>query len=144
MAIIIKNAEMTSKQYLSRAFWLRKKIAAKETHLEELRTQAEKSTQVLTGMPRGGNAQSSVETLAVMIADLSWEIELDELDLAHYEAEIKKVIDEVSDPLCFQVLTYRYLAFHTWTQISDEMHYSNRQLFRIHAKALRAVDDVIE
>ena len=135
---------MTAKQYLSRAFWLRKKIAAKETHLEELRTQAEKSTQILTGMPRGSSTESSVERLAVMIADLSWEIELDEQDLALYEAQIKKVIDTVEDPSCFQVLTYRYLAFHTWTQISDEMHYSNRQVFRIHAKALRSVDDVIE
>lgn len=135
---------MTSKQYLSRAFWLRKKIAAKEVHLEELRTQAEKSTQILTGMPRGSSTESSVERLAVMIADLSMEIELDELDLALYEAQIKKVIDSVQDPACFEVLTYRYLAFHTWTQISDEMHYSNRQVFRIHAKALRSVDDVIE
>ena len=135
---------MTSKQYLSRAFWLRKKIAAKEVHLEELRTQAEKSTQILTGMPRGSSTESSVERLAVMIADLSMEIELDELDLALYEAQIKKVIDTVQDPACFEVLTYRYLAFHTWTQISDEMHYSNRQVFRIHAKALRSVDDVIE
>ena len=135
---------MTSKQYLSRAFWLRKKIAAKEVHLEELRTQAEKSTQLLTGMPRGSSTESSVERLAVMIADLSWEIEQDELDLALYEAQIKKVVDTVEDPACFQVLTYRYLAFHTWTQISDEMHYSNRQVFRIHAKALRSVDDVIE
>ena len=135
---------MTSKQYLSRAFWLRKKIAAKEVHLEELRTQAEKSTQLLTGMPRGSSTESSVERLAVMIADLSMEIELDELDLALYEAQIKKVIDAVQDPACFEVLTYRYLAFHTWTQISDEMHYSNRQVFRIHAKALRSVDDVIE
>ena len=135
---------MTSKQYLSRAFWLRKKIAAKEVHLEELRTQAEKSTQILTGMPRGSSTESSVERLAVMIADLSMEIELDELDLALYEAQIKKVIDSVKDPACFEVLSYRYLAFHTWTQISDEMHYSNRQVFRIHAKALRSVDDVIE
>ena len=135
---------MTAKQYLSRAFWIRKKIAAKEVHLEELRTQAEKSTQLLTGMPRGSSTESSVERLAVMIADLSWEIELDEQDLVLYEAQIKKVIDSVQDPACFEVLTYRYLAFHTWTQISDEMHYSNRQVFRIHAKALRSVDDVIE
>ena len=135
---------MTSKQYLSQAYWLRKRIAAKETHLEELRTQAEKSTQVLTGMPRGGGSSSPVEQLAVQIADLSWEIELDMLDLVYYEAQIKKTIDAVEDPACFQVLTYRYLAFHTWAQISDEMHYSNRQIFRIHAKALRFVDDVIE
>jgi len=134
---------MTAKQYLSRAFWLRKKIAAKETHLEELRTQAEKSTQILTGMPRGSSTESSVERLAVMIADLSWEIELDELDLALYEAQIKKIVDKIEDPACFQVLTYRYLAFHTWSQIADEMHYSTSHIFRIHAKALGLVDHEI-
>jgi len=135
---------MTSKQYLSRAFWLRKKITAKELHLEELRTQAEKSTQVLTGMPRGSGTTSPVEELAVQIADLSWEIDLDYMDLVLYETQIKKVVDKIEDPVWFQVLTYRYLTFHTWTEIADIMHYSNRQLFRIHAKALRAVDDVIE
>ena len=131
---------MTAKQYLSRAYWLRKRIAAKEEHLAELRTRAEKSTQILTGMPRGGNTQSAVEQMAVMIADLSWEIELDELDLAHYEEEIKQTIDSVEDPSCFQVLTYRYLAYHTWSQIADEMHYSTSHVYRIHTKSLRAVD----
>lgn len=135
---------MTAKQYLSRAYSLRRRIAAKQMHLEELRTQAEKSTQVLTGMPRGGGNTSPVEQLAVQIADLSWEIDLDYMDLVQYEAQIKQAIDSVKDPVCFEVLTYRYLAFHTWTQIADEMHYSSRQVFRIHARALRFVDDVIE
>ena len=135
---------MTTKEYMSRAFWLRKKITARETQLEELRTQAEKSTQLLTGMPRGSGTSSPVENLAVMIADLSWEIELDYMDLYLYEAEARKAVEKVEDPVCYQVLSYRYLSFNTWTEISDIMHYSNRQLFRIHAKALRILDRVIE
>lgn len=134
---------MTTKQYLSRAYWLRKKIKAKESHLEELRTRAERSTQEITGMPRGGSTTSPVEELATMIADLSWEIHLDELDLLQYDAQITKTINAVEDPLCFQVLTYRYLSYKSWSEISDEMHYSTSHIFRIHAKALRLVEHEI-
>ena len=134
---------MTSKQYLSRAYNLRRRIAAKQAHLEELRVQAENTSPNLTGMPKGNTTESSVERFAIALADLAWEIELDRLDLALYETQIKKTIDAVEDPLCFQVLTFRYLAFHTWTQIADEMHYSASHIYRLHAKALHIVDEIV-
>lgn len=135
---------MTAKQYLSRAFGLRRRIAAKEIHLEELRAQAEHITADLTGMPRGSGSSSPVERIAVMIADLEWEIHMDWLDLIQYEGEIRRAIEAVEDPLAQQVLSLRYLSFKTWREIADLTHYSSRQVYRQHAKGLAAVAHVIE
>ena len=135
---------MTAKQYLSRAFGLRRRIAAKEIHLEELRAQAEHITADLTGMPRGSGSSSPVERIAVMIADLEWEIHMDWLDLIQYEGEIRRTIEAVEDPLAQQVLSLRYLSFKTWREIADLTHYSSRQVYRQHAKGLAAVAHVIE
>ena len=135
---------MTAKQYLSRAYGLRRRIAAKLSHLEELRTQAEHITPTITGLPKGNLPGSPVERAAADIADLTWEIDLDYLDLLVYQEEIRKTIEAVEDPAANQVLSYRYLSYKTWSEIEDLMHYSRRQLYRIHAKGLRIVDDVIE
>ena len=135
---------MTAKQYLSRAYSLRRRIAAKELHMEELRTQAEHITADLTGMPRGSGTASPVERIAVQIADLSQEIEYDWLDLIAYQAEIRKLIESLPDPTYVQLLSYRYISYKPWRQIADLMHYSERAVFKIHRKALRMIEQFIE
>lgn len=135
---------MTAKEYLQRAYNLRRRIAAKEMHLEELRTQAEHITADLTGMPRGSGAASPVERVAVQIADLSWEIELDWLDLLQYQAEIRKTIERVEDPMVVQVLSARYISYMPWRKIAETVHYSERAVFKIHRRGLRIVEQFIE
>lgn len=135
---------MTAKQYLSRAYNLRRRIAAKEIHLQELRAQAEHITANLTGMPRGSGADSPVERVAIQIADLSFEIELDWMDLLVYQSEIRKTIEQMEDPSIVQVLSMRYLAYKPWREIAEVMCYSPRHLRRIHARGLALVDDVLE
>jgi len=131
---------MTAKQYLTRAYSLRRRIAAKELHLAELRTQAEHITADLTGMPRGSGTASPVERVAVQIADLSWEIEQDWLDLLAYQSEIRTAIESLSDPAAVQVLSYRYLSYKRWQEIADLMHYSVRHTTRLHGRALKILD----
>ena len=104
---------MTARQYLSRAYNLRRRIAAKELHLAELRTQAEHITADLTGMPKGSGASSPVERVAVQIADLSWELEQDWLDVLAYQEEIRRTIDLVEDPVVAQVLSARNAGVRT-------------------------------
>lgn len=134
---------MTAKQYLSRAYNLRRHIAQQEIHLEELRAQAEHITADLNGMPRGSGTSSPVERVAIQIADMSWELEKEWLDLLYYQEEIRKTIDLLPDPIASQILSLRYVSYRSWRQIADDTHYSMRQVYRIHAKGLRLVDDVI-
>lgn len=134
---------MTAKQYLSRAYGLRRRIEAKELHLEELRTQAEHITADLTGMPRGSGTSSPVERIAVQIADLSWELELDWLDVLTYQEEIRRTIELVEDPVVAQVLSARYISYLTWRKVAETLHYSERAVYKIHRKGLRIVEQFI-
>ena len=134
---------MTAKQYLSRACNLRRLISAKELHLMELRTQAEHITADLTGMPRGSGTSSPVERIAVQISDLSLDLEQDWLDLIAYQEEIRKTISYVKDPVLYQLLTFRYICYNSWNEISERMLYSRSHIFRLHTKALGIVDELI-
>lgn len=133
---------MTAKEYLQRAYNLRRRIAAKEAHLEELRTQAEHITADLTGMPRGSGASSPVERIAVQIADLSWEIELDWLDLIQYQEEIRRTIESIDDPVIVQVLSLRFLAYKNWKEIADLTHYSISHVFRMQARGFSIIENM--
>ena len=135
---------MTAKQYLNRAYGLRRRIAAKELHLEELRTQAEHITADLTGMPRGSEPSSPVERIAVQIADLSQDIEYDWLDLLAIQAETRKLIESLPDPVYVELLSHRYISYKPWRQIAELMHYSDRAVFKIHRKALHYIEQFIE
>lgn len=134
---------MTAKQYLMRAYNLKRRIEAKEMHLEELRTQAEHITADLTGMPKGSGASSPVERVAVQIADLSWELEQDWLDVLAYQEEIRRTIDLVEDPVVAQVLSARYISYLTWRKVAETLHYSERAVYKIHRKGLRIVEQFI-
>ena len=134
---------MTAKQYLLRAYNLKRRIEAKEMHLEELRTQAEHITADLNGMPRGSGPSSPVERVAVQIADLSWDLEQDWLDLLQYQEETKRLIERLDNDADVQVMSLRYLSYLTWEKIAEEVHYSGSQVYRIQVRAHRKIEQMI-
>lgn len=134
---------MTAKQYLLRAYNLKRRIEAKEMHLEELRTQAEHITADLNGMPRGSGPSSPVERVAVQIADLSWDLEQDWLDLLQYQEETKRLIERLGNDADVQVMSLRYLSYLTWERIAEEVHYSGSQVYRIQVRAHRKIEQMI-
>lgn len=134
---------MTAKQYLLRAYNLKRRIEAKEMHLEELRTQAEHITADLNGMPRGSGSSSPVERVAVQIADLSWDLEQDWLDLLQYQEETRRLIERLDNDADVQVMSLRYLSYLTWEKIAEEVHYSGSQVYRIQVRAHRKIEQMI-
>ena len=130
---------MTAKQYLQRAYNLRRRIAAKEMHLEELRTQAEHITADLTGMPRGSGASSPVERIAVQIADLSWELRDDWDALIEIQEEIRKAIESLDDSVVVQILSLRYTSYKMWHEIASDTNYSVSYVFKLHSKGIKAM-----
>ena len=134
---------MTAKQYLLRAYNLKRRIEAKEMHLEELRTQAEHITADLNGMPRGSGPSSPVERVAVQIADLSWDLEQDWLDLLQYQEETRRLIECLDNDADVQVMSLRYLSYLTWERIAEEVHYSGSQVYRIQVRAHRKIEQMI-
>lgn len=135
-----KTTKMTAKQYLLRAYKLKRHIRDKEIQLEELRTQAEHITATLTGMPHGPGVSAPVEKLAIKIADATWELEQEYLDLLFYQDETEKAIRLLQDPTLESLMVYRYVYFYQWERIQELLHYSARHTFTLHKKALRILD----
>lgn len=56
--------------------------------------------------------------------------------LVDLKAQIRGVIEAVTDPNERMVLRYRYIHNMTWEQIGDELHADARTIRRWHARAL--------
>lgn len=55
------------------------------------------------------------------------------------KAEISSAICRVSDRSCRVLLIMRYLLGKSWQEIADEMHISERHVYRLRKKALKAL-----
>ena len=117
-------------------------IMRSQSSTKTSRSSPTKITATLTGMPRGSGASSPVERIAVQIADLSWEIELDWLDLIQYQEEIRRTIESIEDPVIVQVLSLRFLAYKNWKEIADLTHYSISHVFRMQARGFSIIENM--
>ncbi|MBR5485994.1 MAG: sigma-70 family RNA polymerase sigma factor [Oscillospiraceae bacterium] len=84
----------------------------------------------------GGNGmQSCVEKMLEyqkkLIAAVKKEMEVIE--------GIKKAIESVNDIPLRLLLMYRYIDGQSWQDISEKMGYSERQIYRLHGKALKLI-----
>ena len=60
-------------------------------------------------------------------------------ELACEMAEVEKAVGRLADGNCRQVLWERYISGKKWTEIAEEMCYSEQHIHRLHQKALRLV-----
>lgn len=132
-----RPAGMTAREYLSQAYYLDQRINSKIEQVESLNDLARKAGCVISGMPRNPDrAVSSMANAVEKIVDLQAEINADIDRMVGLKAEIMKVIRQVDDPEFQTLLEKRYLNFHTWGQIAEDMGYNVRHLYRIHDRAL--------
>ncbi len=136
---------MTAKEYLSQAKYLDMRINSKLEQIESLRLLATKATSVLTGMPHSPRkTDSAMADTVAKIIDLQNEINRDIDNLVELKQEITKAIKSISDMECQMILEKRYLCFFSWEQISVDLSYSIQHTFRIHEKALKEIDAVLQ
>lgn len=77
------------------------------------------------------------------IVDLQAEINADIDALVDLKREILETIKGLENVEYQTILERRYLCFETWEKIAAEMGYDLRWLFRLHGKALDAVQAVL-
>lgn len=136
---------MTAREFLNQAYKLDQRINSK---LEQLRTLSElalKVTGAVSGMPHTTDRSASgpADTI-VKIIDLQEEINRQVDELVDTKREIMHVIRSVEDTDCRLLLEMRYLCYRSWEQIAVDMGYCIDNVFRVHRKALRFVDAVLE
>ena len=103
-----------------------------------VRSQAERVTAALTGMPGGGLRDDNIQSCVAL---------LDELERRYVErlretirllTAIEDGIDALPDERHRQVLRMRYIDGLGWEEIAERMGYTKRQITNIHGSALAA------
>lgn len=136
---------MTARDYLDQAYKLDQRISSKLEQISVLNDLAQKTTGVITGMPHSPNHGGSRVSDAVdRIVDLQNEIQRDVAELVDIKRGIMHVIKAVNDVDCRLLLEMRYLCYRSWEQIAVDMGYCIDNVFRVHRKALRLVEEVLE
>ena len=133
-------ATMTNKdkiKYLKRYINLDREIERKLEEVARLRSKLTRVTEVYSTEPRGGGSiYGKTEEILAKIVDLEKEIDADVDRLVAVRDSIKSIIEAVEDDRERLLLQYRYLDGRTFEEIAVQMHYSWRQIHRLHSRAL--------
>lgn len=132
---------MTAKEYLSRYKLLDTEIALKLEQVEKYRELAEYVSH-MSGS--GSGSGDKIGRTVAKLVDLENEINAEIDKLVLLKQEIEATIAAVDDPTLRQLLTLKYINGHTFEQIAVEMNYCYMQICRLHGKAIKTVEDVIE
>lgn len=135
------------KEFLSRYL----EILAEEKDIREeiayWESKAQKVTASWSAVPSGGKGSDKVQTGAIKVAELRESL-MDKINqLAAVRIEIERATGTVQDDTQRRLLRLRYIKGIGFNKIAEEMNYGERQIQRIHGKALLACkipDDVIE
>ncbi|PKL12461.1 MAG: hypothetical protein CVV52_09965 [Spirochaetae bacterium HGW-Spirochaetae-8] len=131
---------MKAKEYLSQAFYLDKRIKAKERQLDWLRSHAVYVSPQISDMPKVPSAHcSAIEEAVLRIVDLETEVSNGIAGLMQLKKNIGESIRGINSMECETILEMRYLTFMTWEQIAAQLNYSNDYIYHLHRKALSLV-----
>lgn len=135
------NAKQYLKQYRSGL----QELQEITERIVRVRSQAEKVTATLTGMPGAPHGTMTGDNLQRCI-DM-----LDELEKRYVDrlrgtirllTAIEDSINALTDERYRQVLRMRYIGGASWPQIAAEMHYTERQTQNLHGRALQALENI--
>lgn len=131
---------MTSKEYLCRYLNLERRIHAKEDKIQELKQRATSlhmhmGTKVQSSKQVGGNGRIIDQYL-----DLENELVKDIKRLKIILKSISSTVKKLENDEQKEVLERKYINGESFSTISSKMNMCERQIYRIHGKALEQID----
>lgn len=141
---------MTAKEYLGQVYYIDREINMTLAKADKLRKSLYGKGQKFDDVGGSKSSQSSDEIGDVIATVIDYENKANALidKLIKARIEIETAIKLVPDSAQREVLERRYLLFQPWETyfdiktgdkiigIDEAMHYSSRQIYRIHGKAL--------
>lgn len=135
---------MTAKEWLLRARKLEERLAA----LRESRQRAYDRAVSATAQPRDGcvtgGGAAAPDDKAAGYAIVGEEVEAQLAELNRIRAEILRMCRRVEDNMLAALLIEYYVNGKTWEQVAVGLGCSWRHVHRLHARALKKLEDVIE
>lgn len=134
-----------AKEYLRRAYTIDRQIDAKMLEAARLRSIAEKVTAAMIsdGAQHTGGGKGGFERAALELNQLENEVAQDIERLVRVKREIGSTIKKVGGKEA-ALLSYRYLSFLSFEEISVRMSCTYRHITRLHGAALKKVSDVLK
>lgn len=135
---------MQAKEYLNQIRKYDILIDNKKQMIFRLYSQAESITAAV-GKERfqSSGSKDKIGDIVAEIVDLRALIRADVEKLTKVKAEVVSTIDKVGDADLINVLYKRYVHYKSWTDIADEMNFTERNVQRLHGKALLIVQKLI-
>lgn len=131
---------MSARAFMERVMNAQRRITHMQQRAQRYREMAMRSTSSMQATRVGGtDARSKVEDGACAFMDICRDIEEQANRLRDTIRQTSEVIDRLSDPVEREVLELRYLSGLRWEDIGRRMMYDERQVRRIHVKALEHV-----
>jgi hypothetical protein len=136
---------MTALEFLSQAYLLDQQIQTNLHQLSSLRSlsQCMYSFRTTETVSHSKNV-TALEDAAIKIMEAEEELNAEIDRLVDLKREIREVIAEVNDLSLRLVLEKRHLCFESWTQIGEEMGYTERWAQMKHKMALIAVQAILD
>lgn len=134
---------MTTRQYLSQIEKYDNLIHNKIIEEEQLNI----LSMSVKSIPIGEKVQTSSKQdpmgdMVAKIIDLREEISKMATDFLEQKQEIIRTIENVEDPILYDVLFKRYVEYKTLLNIADELGYSEVTIKRFHLKAVKAIKNI--
>lgn len=104
--------------------------------LEEQKTSIKSPT--ITDMPNGGKGLELLD-LMVMIEETQTRLTEKRKELLKMLNKIEDVIETLDNSLDRNILRARYIECKKWEQICVELHYSWRQIHKLHSDVLKKI-----
>ena len=131
---------MSARAFMERVINANRRIRNMQQQAQRYRDMAMRSTSTMHAVRTGGtDARSKVEDGTCAFMDISRDIEEQARQLREIIRQTSEIIGRLSDPVEREVLELRYLSGLRWEDIGRRMIYDERQVRRIHVKALEHV-----
>ena len=138
-------ARLRAKDFLASAARLDGRIQSRIEQLGVLRSLAEKVTGSLQRSPNAPAAgRGRTEEIILELARQEQELQADIDALLRRRREIRELIARVPREELQSLLELRYLACLHWEEIALRLSYSLHYLYRLHNRALDAVDALLQ
>lgn len=131
---------MNAKEYLRQAEELDATIETKLETVAALRSLLEKSTGVLSALPKSQGDGRSLENTIAKIVDLEEEIDNDIAKLFLIKTNIVKMISSLKNPTQRNVMEKRYVQGKSWAEIAAETGRGKTTLYNIQTAAIKELD----
>lgn len=135
---------MNAKEFLRQIRKLDKMIANKEAEVQQLKEYATSISSNMSGerVQSSGNPQKISDAINKYI-DLEREAQLDKVMLEDKRREIIVVIEQLDNPLHYDVLYKHYVEMKKLTVVAEEVHYSYAYILEIHHDAAEKVGKIL-